>query len=124
MFSHVCVGSDDLEVSKKFYDALFEVIGTSEQGIDALGRPFYTKDNQRFIITKPINGAPASPANGGTIGFYLPSVEGVHLWHQNGIENGGTSAETPPHTRETDGKCVAYLRDPVGNKLCAFFATR
>lgn len=124
MFSHVVVGSDDLHIAKTFYDALFGVIGTDEQGIDALERPYYTKNNQRFIITRPINGNPATPANGGTIGFLLATVEDVHLWHDKGVENGGTSVETPPHTRETDGKCVAYLRDPSGNKLCAFCPTR
>ena len=119
MYSHVVVGADDLQKAKKFYDAIFRYIGVDESGIDALDRPFYRKGTQRFIITLPINGQPASHANGGTIGFLLNSAEDVQAWHQAGIESGGESAESAPHLRK-DGKFVAYLRDPYGNKLCAY----
>lgn len=121
MFSHMVVGTDNIEQAKKFYDAIFAVTGCEDQGIDALGRLFYTKNNQRFIITKPINGQPATFANGGTIGFTMGSSGEVFRWYQLGIENGGSAAETPPHIRETDGRCLAYLRDPTGNKLCAVY---
>ena len=63
MFSHVVVGSDDLQLSKKFYDAIFRFTGIDDAGIDALNRPFYRKGDQRFIITLPINGQPATCAN-------------------------------------------------------------
>ncbi len=119
MFSHVVVGSDDLQVSKKFYDAIFHYAGIDDAGIDALNRPFYRKGDQRFIITLPINGQPATYANGGTIGFLLNSAEDVQAWHQAGVESGGESVESAPHLRK-DGKFIAYLRDPYGNKLCAY----
>lgn len=120
MFSHVVVGADNLEQAKTFYDAIFSVSGCDQQGYDRFNRPFYAKDHQRFIITRPINGQPASSANGGTIGLILPDAESVYRWHQQGVSHGGTSIETPPHIR-ADGKCVAYLRDPSGNKLCAVY---
>lgn len=123
MFSHMVVGAKDIEESKKFYDAIFSHLNVDEQGIDHLNRPFYRQGNQRFIITLPINHQPATFANGGTIGFELPSTEAVFGWHSAGINHGGTSAESPPHVRP-DGKCIAYLRDPVGNKLCAVFSQR
>ncbi|MFC6377363.1 VOC family protein [Tatumella terrea] len=119
MFSHVVVGSDDLQLSKKFYDAIFRFTGIDDAGIDALNRPFYRKGDQRFIITLPINGQPATCANGGTIGFLLNSAEDVQAWHQAGVGSGGKSAESAPHLRK-DGKFIAYLRDPYGNKLCAY----
>ncbi|MGK3142316.1 VOC family protein [Pantoea sp. C2G6] len=122
MYSHVVVGAKDMNKSKGFYDAIFAYVELDDQGYDQLERPFYRQGKQRFIITKPINGEEATYANGGTIGFELPSAEAVHAWHKAGVENGGTSAESLPHTRP-DGKCIAYLRDPVGNKLCAFAQT-
>ncbi len=122
MFSHVLVGTDDLEKAKRFYDAIFQYIEIDEQGIDPLGRPFYRHGTQRFIVTLPINGQPATSANGGTIGFHLPSSEAVYAWHRAGIEQGGISVESAPHIR-ADGKCVAYLRDRDGNKLCAVYQT-
>ncbi|GBR46655.1 VOC family protein [Neokomagataea thailandica] len=123
MYSHVVVGADDLAKAKEFYDAIFAHLTVDEHGYDPLSRPFYRQGTQRFIITKPINGADATYANGGTIGFTLTSVEAVYAWHESGIKHGGTSAETPPHIRP-DGKCIAYLRDPTGNKLCAVFQTQ
>ena len=123
MFTHVMVGSNDLEASKKFYDAIFTAAGGSAGTIDAKGRLAYSQDGQRFLVTKPINGKPACFANGGTIGFAMKSAEMAEAWHAAGVANGGTTAEDPPGVRDSAGKKVylAYLRDPDGNKLCARF---
>ena len=74
-----------------------------------------------MFITKPIDGNPATAANGGTIGYGLGSPAEVEAWHKAGIEHGGTTCEDPPGVREgATGKLyLAYLRDPDGNKLCA-----
>jgi catechol 2,3-dioxygenase-like lactoylglutathione lyase family enzyme len=72
------------------------------------------------VITQPINGAPATAANGGTIGFLCKTPEEVEAWHAAGVVNGGTTCENPPGIREGAlGKLyLAYLRDPDGHKLC------
>jgi catechol 2,3-dioxygenase-like lactoylglutathione lyase family enzyme len=116
MFSHVMVGSNDIQRSKKFYDALFG----KEAAVDDKGRLAYRKNGAAFMVSKPIDGAPACHANGGTIGFYFETPEEVDAWHQAGVEAGGTSIEDPPGYREGGfGKLyLAYLRDPDGNKLC------
>ena len=117
MFSHVMVGSNDVERSKKFYDSLFGKEGKT----DEKGRVAYRRDGSVFMITKPIDGQPAHHANGGTIGFNLESPQKVDAWHQRGVEAGGKPCEDPPGYRENAfGKLyLAYLRDPDGNKLCA-----
>jgi catechol 2,3-dioxygenase-like lactoylglutathione lyase family enzyme len=116
MFSHVMVGSNDIERSKRFYDALFEKEGFQ----DAKGRLVYRKNGAAFMVSKPINGEPACAANGGTVGFNFDAPEEVDAWHKRGVEAGGTSVEEPPGFREREyGKLyLAYLRDPEGNKLC------
>ena len=116
MFSHVMVGSNDLERSKRFYDAL---LGEEAQ-IDDRGRLAYRRKGAVLLVGKPLDGRPACFANGGTVGFTLDSPEEVDAWHQAGVENGGTSIEDPPGWRERPlGKLyLAYLRDPDGNKLC------
>ncbi len=121
MFSHVMVGSNDLEQSKKFYDAIFTASGGGAGMIDPKGRIVYSKGGARFMVTAPINGDSACHANGGTIGFALSSPEEVGAWHAAGVKNGGTSAENPPGIREVGSRklYLAYLRDPTGNKLCA-----
>ncbi len=121
MFSHIMVGSNDLDRSKTFYDALFTAAGGKAGRIDPKGRLTYVHKGALFMVSKPIDGAPACHANGGTVGFAADSPELVDAFHAAGVESGGTSIEDPPGWRENPfGRLyLAYLRDPDGNKLCA-----
>ena len=121
MFTHIMVGSNDLERSRRFYDAVFKASGGEAGTIDAKGRLVYPKDGYRFMVTKPINGQTATFANGGTIGLLMAEPAMVDAWHAAGIANGGSTAEDPPGIRQTGARkaYIAYLRDPDGNKLCA-----
>ena len=120
MFSHVMVGSNDLEASKTFYDAVLGTLGVKPARIDG-NRMFYPGPGGMFAVTKPIDGQAATRANGGTIAFACESPEQAASWHAAGVANGGTTCENPPGVREGGfGKIyLAYLRDPDGNKLCA-----
>ena len=120
MFSHVMVGTNDLERAKSFYDALLGTLGVPPGRVDR-HRVFYRTATGIFSVSKPIDGKPATPANGGTIGFAANSSDQADAWHAVGIANGATTCEEPPGVREIpNGKFyLAYLRDPDGNKLCA-----
>jgi catechol 2,3-dioxygenase-like lactoylglutathione lyase family enzyme len=120
MFSHVMVGTNDLEKAKNFYDALLGTLGVRPARVDG-HRIFYMTKTGVFSVSKPIDGQPATAANGGTIGFACASPEQADAWHAAGIAQGGTSCENPPGVREgSAGKLyLAYLRDLDGNKLCA-----
>ncbi|MDB5671265.1 MAG: Glyoxalase-like domain protein [Alphaproteobacteria bacterium] len=120
MFSHVMVGADDVEASKRFYDATLGALGIQPGRTDEKGRVFYRSPQGVLGIGKPIDGGPASHANGGTIGFSAATAEAANAWHAAGIANGGTACENPPGIREGTGMrlYLAYLRDPAGNKLC------
>lgn len=117
MFSHVMVGSNDIERSKRFYDALFG----KEAKADDKGRLSYGRRGAVFMVSHPIDGQAACHANGGTIGFAFDTPEEVDAWHAAGCAGGGKGCEDPPGWRENAfGKLyLAYLRDPDGNKLCA-----
>lgn len=125
MFSHIMVGSNDIERSKRFYDAVLGVLGAKEpfRNVNGTGqvRLFYRHDGGSFCITEPINGESATFANGGTIGFKCHSPEQVREFHDVAVAHGGTSIEQPPGLRESDlgSMHLAYVRDPDGNKLCA-----
>ena len=125
MFSHVMVGTNDLQRSKKFYDATLGALGVGPARLEE-HRVFYMSPGGSFSVTQPINGQPATAPNGGTIGFSASSPEQADAWHKAGLENGGTACEDPPGVREGAlGKLyLAYLRDPDGNKLCALHRTR
>ena len=116
MFSHVMLGSNDLDRSRRFYDALFGKPART----DDKGRLSYGRRGAILMISRPIDGQPACHANGGTIGFAFDSPEEVDAWHRAGVEAGGTAIEDPPGWRENPfGRLyLAYLRDPDGNKLC------
>ena len=121
MFSHIMIGADDVDASKRFYDATLGALGIPPGHQDDKGRVFWRTPKGVFAITKPIDGQPASCGNGSTIGFAAESPEQANAWHEAGLAAGGTSIEDPPGVREGGfGKLyLAYLRDPAGNKVCA-----
>ncbi len=121
MFSHIMLGANDVEESKKFYDAILETLGHKSGVVDEKGRCFYYEKTGIFSLSKPIDGEPASCGNGSTMGFAADSTEKVDAWHAAGLANGGTNIEDAPGIREGGGKklYLAYLRDPSGNKVCA-----
>jgi catechol 2,3-dioxygenase-like lactoylglutathione lyase family enzyme len=120
MFSHIMVGSNDIERSKRFYDALFDSIGANPGREDEKGVN-YMHNGAVFMVRPPLDGGEATHGNGSTIGFTVNSPEQVQAWHDAGVASGGTSIENPPGIRQgTFGPLyLAYLRDPDGNKLCA-----
>lgn len=127
MFNHVMVGSNDIEKSKRFYDAALATLGAGEplRNEDEMGnlRYFYIHDGSVFGITQPINEQPATVANGGTIAFKCHSAEQVLAFHNAAVDHGGTSIEDAPGPRINNlGEAyIAYVRDPDGNKLCAIY---
>lgn len=125
MFNHVMVGSNDIERSKRFYDAVLGVLGAGEpaRNVASSGhtRLFYRHDGGTFGVSEPIDDKPATCANGATIGFKCDSPEQVTRFHDTAVAQGGTSIEEPPGLREGQlgAMHLAYVRDPDGNKLCA-----
>jgi catechol 2,3-dioxygenase-like lactoylglutathione lyase family enzyme len=120
MFSHVMVGTADLEKSRQFYDAVLGTLGLGP-GVANGNRYFYRSPTGTFGITTPINGEPACQGNGSTIGFAASSPEQADAFHAAGVAHGGTTCEDPPGPRGSPGAqmYLAYLRDPDGHKICA-----
>lgn len=121
MFSHIMLGANDLEASKTFYDAALATLGVRPGRIDPGGRVMYVQKGSIFMLTQPIDGNPATHANGSTYGFTAATPEDADAFHKAGLEAGGTAIEDPPGWREGSGMrlYLAYLRDPSGNKICA-----
>ena len=121
MFSHIMLGADDIAAAKTFYDATLGALGLPEGRIDDKGRVTYFTKTGILMLSKPLDGKPASCANGGTIGFAASSPEQADAWHTAGVAAGGTTCEDPPGIRSGSmgPLYLAYLRDPSGNKLCA-----
>ena len=124
MLNHVMIGSNDIERSKSFYNAVLGVLGANApmEHVNDTGqtRLFYRHDGSTFSVSEPINGEPAGAANGSTIGFICNSPEQVKEFHDVAVANGGTSVEDPPGPREgTMGLMhLCYFLDPDGHKIC------
>jgi catechol 2,3-dioxygenase-like lactoylglutathione lyase family enzyme len=124
MINHVMIGSNDIERSKAFYNAVLGVLGAGEPFVNVAPtghtRLFYSLDGHTFSISEPINDQPATCANGFTIGFKCNSPEQVQELHDVAIANGGTSTEDPPGPREGSMGVMhlCYFTDPDGHKIC------
>jgi catechol 2,3-dioxygenase-like lactoylglutathione lyase family enzyme len=121
MFSHVMLGANDIQESKKFYDAILGALGYGEGTVDPKGRCFYFTKTGVFGLSVPIDGEPASHGNGSTLGFAIENEEQGLAWHEAGLANGGVACEDAPGVRDGGSMklYLAYLRDPAGNKICA-----
>ena len=125
MINHVMIGSNDIERSKRFYDAVLGTLGAGapfrDVGPSGHVRLFYRHDGGTFAVSEPIDGEPATVANGATIGFRCDSPEQLRAFHDVAVAQGGTSIEDAPgpRTGSLGTMHLAYVRDPDGNKLCA-----
>lgn len=122
MYTHICISSNNLEQSSGFYNAALEPLGVQNIGKFNDRSVGYSdgKGNMMLLMT-PFDGGEASPANGGTVGFRAENAEQVDAFYAAGIANGGTCAGEPGKRPNAPGNAYgAYLRDPLGNKVCAF----
>jgi catechol 2,3-dioxygenase-like lactoylglutathione lyase family enzyme len=121
MFTHIMLGANDPAKSIAFYDAALGALGI--KGMHMGESAYYrgSAEGPAFGVGKPANGEAATFANGGTIGFKAGDMAAVDAFHAAGLANGGTDEGAPGHRPQAPGKAYgAYLRDPDGNKLCAF----
>ena len=127
MLGYMTIGANDLKTSGRFYDALLLPLGYQREAGDAYFRysleGVADKDNGpgTVYVMKPFDGGIAAPGNGMMPAFRATGPEAVRMLHAAGIQAGGAD-EGAPGTRDyySDDFFVAYLRDPVGNKVAVF----
>ena len=121
MFTHMFLGSNDVERSRKFYDATMKELGYQNVVPPEAGMLVYSGPSGTLVVGKPYDGQPATVSNGATLGLAAQDDETETRWHQAGIANGGIDDGAPgPRERAPNNSVGAYLRDPDGNKVCAF----
>jgi catechol 2,3-dioxygenase-like lactoylglutathione lyase family enzyme len=114
------LGANDLEKSRSFYDASLGALGIANLGKMGENAYLYGKGSPEFIVTKPANGEPATLANGGTLGFAAETRAQVRAFHDAALATGGKDEGAPGPRSFSPTAYAAYVRDPVGNKLCAY----
>jgi catechol 2,3-dioxygenase-like lactoylglutathione lyase family enzyme len=119
VFSHTCLGASDLAASTKFYDAALAPLGVKNLGPFGDNVVLYGKDKPALLVLLPGDGqAPSS--NGVTIGFAAASHADVNAFHAAGMAAGGKDEGAPGPRGHLPDAYAAYLRDPAGNKICAY----
>ena len=124
VFSHLTVGSSDMDRSVRFYDAVLAPVGLvrlkSFRSASGYGPKDFAGINLPFWILRPHDRKAASAGNGVTVAFTVPSRAAVDAFHAAALANGGTD-DGPPglRTHYHPDYYGAYVRDPEGNKVCA-----
>lgn len=123
MLSSICVGYNDREISKRFYDAVLPIIGIPLQHEypNTLCYAPEPTGGGEFWVLKPYNGEVATFGNGTSIGLHVKKRALVDAFYQAALANGGTDEGAPGSRPNYHPDFYgAYVRDPVGNKiLCA-----
>ena len=122
MIAYSTVGVNDMARSIAFYDAVFAPLG-GVRDVTSDTWTGYTRagDRAKFFLTRPFNRAQATGGNGAMLAFLAEDRAAVDTFHAEALRTGGAD-EGPPGVREGMNPVfyAAYVRDPEGNKLCAF----
>ena len=125
MIGYVTIGSNDIPGSVAFFDAVFAPLGyarTFHEGTWAGYGPGGKKEGLEIYLCAPFNGEKAGGGNGSMLAFKAPSRAAVEAFHAAALGHGGTDEGAPGVRGEYDPPIyMAYVRDPAGNKLAAYF---
>ena len=120
MIGYVTLGTNDIDRSARFYDALLGEIGAKRMmQTDRFVVWFVAPDKPALGVFKPFDGNAATVGNGVMVALEAKDKEQVHRLYDIALANGGT-CEGPPGPRGDEGFYAGYFRDPDGNKLNAF----
>jgi catechol 2,3-dioxygenase-like lactoylglutathione lyase family enzyme len=122
MFSHICLGTNNLAESIAFYDQVMPVLGVSRQDTGDTYAGYGNQDDIEsgvncLFIGNAYNGEPATAGNGVNIALLAQTREQVVKFHQIALENGGQDEGAPGLRDVHPHFFAAYLLDPTGNKL-------
>lgn len=122
MFTHIVVGTNDLERAARFYDEALAPLGLCRQADSPEDRLVYVgAEAGAFLVMRPLDGQGAQSGNGGTIGFRAATPADVDAFHAAGLLAGGQDEGAPgPRPSGERMNYGAYLRSPEGHKICAF----
>ena len=95
IFTHVTVGTNDLQKARSFYDNVLGALGQKRiADLDDNGS-IWGESAPSFFVLKPANGAPASVGNGVTVSFEAPDRAAIDAFHAAALDSGGTCEGAP-----------------------------
>ena len=124
MIGYVMIGTNDLDQAARFYDVLLDPLGLVQVArveTYAAYAPKAAKDAIEFYVTMPFDQGPATPGNGTMVALAAPTMQALEQFHRLGLQNGGSDEGAPGPREEGSDICYAYIRDPDGSKICAYY---
>jgi len=120
MIGYATIGTNDLERSTKFYDAVLAPLGGKRTFANGDRMQFYGSAAApgMIAISKPYDEQPATAGNGSMFGLPAASKEMVDEAYAAAMAAGGVCDGAPGQRLPTF--YGAYFRDPDGNKVCVF----
>lgn len=121
ILSHVSIGTNDLGLALKFYDAVLTPLGCTRQ-FELPNGVAYGKQFPEFWVQEPHNKKPASLGNGIHFGFIAPSKDAVQAFYDAALANGGLD-DGAPGPRPDYGAAYfgCFVYDLDGHKIEASF---
>ena len=125
MIGYSMIGTNDIDRSRRFYEALVKILGGDELRDISTDRQSWFRGLSRsstpFAIVKTYDGAPAAPGNGNMLALVAMTRDLVDAAYAKALELGAKD-EGAPGIRGSvaRGFYAAYFRDPDGNKLCVY----
>lgn len=120
VFTHVTVGTNNLEQAREFYDNVLGKIGLKRIADLGDNGSIWGIDKPSFFVLKPANGQAASVGNGGTVSFEAPNRASIQQFHDAALAS-GAQCEGPAGPRGwAENAFAAYARDLDGNKLAVY----
>ena len=117
LIDHIQLVVRDIEASRKFYSALFEVL---ELPISGEGDDFFWVD-ELFVSTADSEAAAGRLTGRHHLAFQARDRAMVEAWHRAGLKAGGEDNGAPGERPYHPGYYAAFLLDPDGNNVEAVY---
>lgn len=122
-FTHVTVGTNNLDTARTFYDQVLATLGWSRIADLGDNGSIWGDGHPSFFVLKPANGEPATVGNGVTVSFEAPSRAAVRAFHETALGLGAPNEGNVGPRGWKPNAFAGYTRDPDGNKLAVYSFT-
>lgn len=117
LIDHIQLVVRDLAATRRFYEAVFEVLGVPIGG----GGDSYFWADELFVSTADSEAAEGRLTGRHHLAFQARDAAMVEAFHKAGLAAGGTDNGAPGERPYHPGYYAAFLLDPDGNNIEAVF---
>jgi catechol 2,3-dioxygenase-like lactoylglutathione lyase family enzyme len=117
LIDHIQLVVADIKASRRFYDAIFAVLGIPLGG--ELGEDFWY--DELFVSTKDSEAALGELTGRHHLAFQAADRDAVDTFYQAGLAAGGRDNGAPGERPYHPGYYAAFLLDPDGNNVEAVY---